>query len=171
MSMLCRSVALLAFLLCTSFPALSAEVQFGSLVLQWPDGFAPTSTKPPFQLTGPNGETVLVTTMRQRNEPPPPGDAAEQGKMAEVGEKFVSSQAEKVGTVVMPLERSKLPDGTLIYHIGSKTSSLFSTGFFVQYLLVSPVGRLAFITVEGKGDVATEHAKYLGPVGTARWLE
>ena len=169
--MLNRRMLSLAFLLCVAAPMQAADVQLGSLVLQWPDGFVPTSTKPPFALTGPSGEKVLVTVMRQRNEPAPPGNAAEQGKMAEVGERFVRGQAEKVGTVVLPLERSTLLDGTLLYHTGSRTSGLFSTGYFLQYLLVSPVGRLAFITVEGKGDASTEHPKYLGPIATARWLE
>lgn len=166
-----RAVVLLFLALFSSFPSIATEIQFGSLVLNWPEGFTSPSNKPPFQLIGPNGEVVLVTTMRQRKEPAAPGDSVEQAKMAEVGEKFIRRKAEEVGTVVRSTEHSKLTDGTLLYTIGSKTSSVFGAGFFLQYFLVSPVGRLAFITIEGKGDALAEQTKYLGAVSTARWLE
>ena len=160
--------ALLYALLCSSASAI--EVRFGSAQLDWPDGYKVTSTQSPFELTGPSGEKVLVTIMRPGKEPTPESAASEQERLAIGIEGHLRTQASKVGRVTLPLQRSPLPDGSLLLHIGSETSSLFFSGFFLQYIVVSPTGRLAYFTAEGKGAVDEQHGRFLPVVSTLRWV-
>jgi len=166
-----RTTATTAFLFalaCTA--AFAGEVRFGSAQLDWPDGYTVTSTKSPFELTGPSGEKVLVTVMRPGKELPAESAASEQEKLANGVEGHLRTQASKAGKVTLPLQRSPLPDGSLLLYIGSETSSLFSSGFFLQYLVVSPTGRLGFFTAEGKGAVEEQHGRFLPVISTVKWL-
>jgi hypothetical protein len=53
---------------------------------------------------------------------------------------------------------------------GSETSTLFSAGYFIRYLVVSPTGRLGFFTAEGKGSVDEHHSKFLPIFNKVTWL-
>ncbi|EGJ11839.1 hypothetical protein RBXJA2T_15992 [Rubrivivax benzoatilyticus JA2 = ATCC BAA-35] len=90
--------------------------------------------------------------------------------MVSFGRGFLRKQAERAGNLVVPSANETLSDGSILVYIGSETSGLFSSGYFLQYMLVSPSGRLAFITVEGKGNIGDDHARYLAVVGKATWL-
>jgi len=164
------SLLLAAALAGASIPAVSAEIRFGSLQVDWPEGFSAPSAAPPFELTGPAGEKVLVTVMRPGKEMDGDAAAVEQRKMALVGEEFLRRQSDKAGKTIVSLSRTILPNGSLLISTGAATTSLFSPGYFVQYLLVSPAGRLGFFTIEGKGDPAEIYAKFLPVVSTATWL-
>ncbi|WP_284620783.1 hypothetical protein [Aquabacterium humicola] len=148
----------------------AVEVRFGSLQLDWPEGFTPSSSKPPFEMNGPSGEKVLVTVMRSGKEVTAESAPAEQERMAQGGEGFLRKQGEKVGKVVIPLTRSSLPNGSLLMFTGSETAGLFSSGYFLQYMIVSPAGRLAFFTIEGKGSPEEQNARFLPVINTATWL-
>ncbi len=162
-------VALLLAVLATGV-ARANEIRVGSAQLTWPEGFRIAAAGPPVQLAGPNGEAVLVSVMRSNKEIPPEAAAAEQEKMAQMGIGILLKQAEKVGKVSLPLDRRTLADGSLIAYIGSDTGGLFAKGFFLQYLVVSNHGRLAFFTVEGKGNVAEKHLVFRPVFDTLSWL-
>lgn len=113
---------------------------------------------------------MLVTVMRPGKELSGESAAAEQEKMAVVGEDLLGKQGEKTGKVVIPLTRSSLPNGSLLIFTASETSSLFSSGYFLQYLIVSPAGRLGFFTIEGKGKPEEQNSRFLPVIQTTTWL-
>ncbi|MCC9598435.1 MULTISPECIES: hypothetical protein [unclassified Rubrivivax] len=155
-----------------AFPLICAAegVQLGSLQLDLPEGFSVRSAKQPFELAGPTGEKVLVTVMRSKADTSGEPNPDEQAKTVSFGSGFLRKQAERAGKLVLPSANETLTDGSILAYIGSETSGLFSSGYFLQYMLVSPSGRLAFITVEGKGNIDDYHARYLAVLGNATWL-
>ena len=166
-----RLAVLIATVALVLLPRLSCavEAQFGSLQLDWPEGFTVRSTKPPFELAGPNGEKVLITVMRSKTDTTGEARPDEQAKMVSVGAGFLDKQARAAGKIVVPASTDTLSDGSVLNLVGSETSSLFSSGYFLQYMLVSPSGRLAFVTVEGKGNVSEQHSKVLPVISKATW--
>ena len=144
------------------------ETRFGSLRVLWPQGFSLKSAQPPFELSGPAGAKVLVSVFRM-DQRAPDKPLPSQNDLSASGERMLQANAEKAGTLVLPLQRTFLPDGSVLLFAGSSTGSLLSTGYFLQYALVSPHSRLAYITVEGKGDVRVEHPKYLPAFQTVEW--
>jgi hypothetical protein len=154
-----------------SFSVQAEELAFGSLLLPWPDGFSVISERGPIELKGPDGAKMLVTVMRPRSEPPPAAAAAEQEKMAGGCDAILRPQAEKVGAVVVPFERLTLSSGTILCQAGSRKAGVFGDTYFLQYMFVSPTGRMGFVTVEGKGDVSVEHAKYADAIRSVHWKQ
>jgi hypothetical protein len=150
-----------------SVPALAAELLFGSMQMQWPDGYALTgAAKSPFELSGPGGSKVLISVMRRTNE----GVGPDQEELARTGEGFLRPQAEKAGKIVIPLDRATLPDGSLLLFIAAQKTGFFSSGCLLLYMVISPGGRLGFVTVEAKGDAAEEHGKVLPLFQSVKWL-
>jgi hypothetical protein len=167
-----RLRTVIAALALAAFPLIcgAEELRLGSLQLDLPEGFSVRSAKPPFELAGPTGEKVLVTIMRSKADTSGEPNPDEQAKTVSFGSGFLREQAERAGKLVVPPANETLSDGSILAYIGSETSGLFSSGYFLQYMLISPGGRLAFITVEGKGNIGDYHAKYLEVVGKAAWL-
>ncbi len=160
-------VAITSLLACTLGHA--EEMRINDLTMDWLDGYRLKSNGSPMSLTGPSGEAMLVTLMGGR-----PGLSEQERQAlrerARAGaENVLIAQAEKAGKVVLPLQRDTLPDGTTLSSVGVETSKFLAKGFFLEYLLVSPTGRMAFITVEGKGDVAEQHARVIPRFQTVSW--
>lgn len=147
--------------------AQAGEIRLGSLSLDWPAGYTVKSTQPPFELAGPQGAKVMVTVLRPG--PSATGSPEALAKLQATVERMLTDQARKAGKVIVPLTTQSLPDGTLLQSIGSETAGLFKTGYFLQYALLARSGPIAFLTFEGKGDAATEHAGLNGLFGSVRW--
>lgn len=162
-----RTIALLLFLLAVH--ASAAELRIGTLSLDWYDGFIQSTNSEPIRLNGPDGVVVLISAYRIK-------DNAETNAGASLVERHVAlaldhlpKLASKTGKVVLPLTRDDLPNGMILFSIATKTGSLFSHGFFLQYCLISPEARIALFTVEGNGDPLVEHERYRPLFNTAQW--
>jgi hypothetical protein len=150
--------------------ARGAEVQLGSMAMQWPDGFTHKAGSAPIRLVGTGGEEVLASIFRIGSEAQPWDKEIDFPKMLESGSQQISTQAQRVGKVVVPLQRKELPDGSTLLTAASETSSLFSKGYFLLYMVISPAGRVGFITVEGSKSVATqEHERFLPYFQSVSW--
>lgn len=147
--------------------AQAAEISLGSLTLDWPAGYKLKSSQAPFELAGPGGVKVMVTVMRLSG--PAQGGADAFTKLQGTTEKLLTGQALKAGKTVIPLTRDTLPDGTLLQFIGSEASGLFKSGYFLQYALLTQGGPIAFLTFEGNGDVAAQHASAKALFASLRW--
>ena len=161
-----RNAALAVALSVLTTSMLAEPVRFGSLSLEWPDGYSVKSTQVPFELAGPTGEKVLVTIMRFGKEASEPVDLE---KMSALNTKFLLGQAQKAGRIVVALSKEVLPDGSTLQFVGSETSRLFKTGYFLQYLVLSPTGRLGFLTFEGIGDAGKEHEAVKPVFQSVQW--
>jgi uncharacterized protein YtpQ (UPF0354 family) len=162
-----RIAMLLASLALTTSPVEAAEIRFGSLSLDWPAGYTVKSTQPPFELAGPQGAKVLVTVLRPG--PSATGSAEGLAKLNATIERMLVEQAQKAGKVVVPLSKETLLDGTVLQSVASESSGLFKSGYFLQYALLARSGPIAFVTFEGKGDAAAEHAGVKGLFNSVQW--
>lgn len=162
-----RLASLIASLAVFALQAQAAEIRFGSLSLDWPAGYTVKSTKPPFELAGPQGATVLVTVLRPG--PSATGSPEALAKLQATVERMLTEQARKAGKIVVPLATQTLPDGTQLLSVGSETSGLFKSGYLLQYALLARSGPLALLTFEGKGDAAAEHAGVKGLFASVQW--
>jgi uncharacterized protein YtpQ (UPF0354 family) len=142
-------------------------IRFGSLSVDWPAGYSVKSTRPPVELAGPGGVKVLVTVMRSRAADAGSPEAVT--KAQSMIEHLLDVEARKAGKVVVPQGRETLPDGTLLQYVGSEVSSLFRSGYFLQYGLVARSGQLALLTFEGNGDASAEHQRALALLHGAQW--
>lgn len=148
----------------------SADViEFGSLSLDWPSGTAVKSTRPPVELALPGGAKVLVTVMRIG--PRAGQQALDVEQLQASNEKILADVARRSGRVVIPLDRQALPDGSTLLSIGSETSTLFSTGYFLQYALLTRAGQLGYVSAEGRGDAQAPHALVGDVMRRARWSD
>jgi len=159
--------SIVAVLLCLA--AHAESVRFGSLSLEWPDGFTVKSTQVPFELSGPGGQTVLVTIMRLGKAANAEAEAVDVPKLLAMNERFLNAQAKKAGNVVVPMATETLPDGSTLQFTASTTGGLFRQGYFLQYIITSSSGRIGFLTFEGSGDPVAENQKARPIFQTARW--
>ena len=156
------SILLAGLALCTGLSH-AAEIQLGSLALDWPQGYTVKSTQPPFELAGPGGAKAMVTVLR------PGSKALSAEEIDEVGERMLTAQAQKAGRVVLPLGKEMLPDGTQLRYIGSEVSGLLRSGYLLQYMLVAPQGQIALVTFEGRGETLSQHESLRGLFRSVRW--
>jgi hypothetical protein len=162
-----RTLALLLFLLSASVSA--AEVRIGARSLDWFDGFTQSTNSEPVRLTGPDGVVVLVSAYRVKDEAVARGGVSDIERYVAFAQNQLPKLASKAGTVVVPLVRDDLLNGMILFSTAARTSSLFSSGFYLQYFLITPHGRVALFTVEGKGDALAEHERYRPLFNTAQW--
>ncbi|MCE2660879.1 MAG: hypothetical protein LW854_22005 [Rubrivivax sp.] len=156
-------------LLLSAVAVRAADIQLGSLRLAWPEGFTQRKQTPPFELAGPEGQKILVSVMRSKTDQTGEPNPEEQEKLTSFGESFMAKQAAQFGKVVAPLVRSRLAAGSVVAHVVSEDSGLFGKGYFVQFMVVAPSGRLAFFTIEGKGSALEQHARFLPIISSAEW--
>ena len=164
-----KPLLLLAALLLYCAASLAEPVRFGSLSLQWPEGFTVKSTQVPFELEGPNNQKVLVTIMRLGKAANPETEPVDLGKLQAMNERFLTAQAQKAGNIVVPLSKESLPDGSLLQFVASETGGVLRKGYFIQYIITSSSGRLGFITFEGIGDATSEHENVKPLFQSAVW--
>ena len=164
-------IATIILLLLNSVSYAEQTLKFGSLSLQWPDGWRSEESNGEQRLLGPNGEKVIVTVSSLR-----PAVAEDEAvKAIQSLHDFANSQmprlAEAVGgTVTRPLQRDAVDDVHVNYSTVSQKKGFFGQSYYLQYFLV---GRRSgvFLTLEGKGDAVPKADQFDKIVSTAYWHE
>ncbi|MBR7780419.1 hypothetical protein [Undibacterium rugosum] len=136
------------------------------LHLQLPPTWQFDGNKTPLEGYGPNGEKVLITIMRRKNESAPPA--------TEIAKGFAESQMKKLGekgnlSISRPLAQLPTPTGKIGFSVASEgTSPMGGNRYFVQYLLAGE-SALFYLTVEGRGDVAPMVEQFNSFIATQTW--
>ncbi|NDI84363.1 hypothetical protein [Undibacterium crateris] len=136
------------------------------LHLQLPPTWQFDGKKNPIEGYGPNGEKVLITIMRRKNESVP--------LFTEIAKGFAESQMKKLGekgnlSISRPLAQLPTPTGKIGFSVASEgTSPLGGNLYFIQYLLAGE-SALFYLTVEGRGDVAPIVEQFNSYIATHVW--
>ena len=146
----------------------AAQLQFGPITIEWLDGFSTRSGSGPIAMSGPHGEELLISTFRSATGVSPEEAARRAQRFAETQ---LPKSAARAGEIKIPLERVRLDSGTALLSIGSSKSYILTSNYFLQYMLVSPNGRIALFTIEGRGDVEKAHRMYRPLFESVRWSE
>lgn len=157
--------ALAALLLAT--PLAHAEhVSLGGLSVEWLDGAKVFPLESPVRIRDANGATTLITAHCYA-----PSDAATE-RFAD-NQRFAEAQLPQLaagqGTVTASLKREELSDGTVLYSTATRTSRLFKSGFYLQFMVLPKSSSIALFTIEGKGDVNRAYSEYRPLFDTVRW--
>lgn len=147
-----------------------APVQFGDLTMQWLDGYVQTPSRGPFLLTGPKGQEVSASVFSVGNWNSPSGREAEFRKLVAYGSNQLDLQARNAGTPVLPLGQEQLPDGSTFLFTGSEQRGQGPASYTLIYFLISPGGRVAYMTIAGKGSVPAEHERFRPLFQTIDWI-
>lgn len=155
-----------------SAPTPTVPMVIGDLTLEWPEGYSIVAQGDRNALIGPGDHRASATVWAVT---PPNGDAGLADALATltgVAQDRLPGLADSFGEVVVELREDTLPDGTRLYSTATRTpqpGAKIETGFYLQYMLVSPTARAALVTVEGSGDALEQHARFLGHLRTAAW--
>jgi hypothetical protein len=156
-------------LLALSLQANAAEWRFGTLTLEWLDGFTYQPQGNSQRFVGPNGEHVIVTVASLSREL----EGAELERTLRQHHTFAEKQlptlASAKGKVIAPLRESSVGESIELFSTGTNVSGVTSEYFYLQFLLISPRGNMALFTVEGPGDVSAQMARYRPLFDTAKW--
>lgn len=149
----------------------SERLKFGPLAMRWPHGYRVVRRADPVVLAGPGNEEVTISVYT-----PPAGaeraDAAPQEvrRVVERHAQLMQSAAENFGEVIVPVARKELPDGSTLLSAASQWRG-FSTSYLLQFHVVSRLGHIAYVTVEGRGRfAATRHDRLLPLFQSVQWL-
>ena len=167
-SILASTVIALAFVIGS---VQAAELDLGSLRMEWPDGYKELGGDSPIQLVGPDGTGVLITVWKVS----PEGDSSEAPNtrlaFSSIAESNLPKLAAAQGKVVVSLQQQSLPSGSVLYSTATKTGSRRTPEFYLQYMLVAPSTRAALFSIEGRGEAIAQHARFREYFDSAAWLD
>ena len=147
---------------------LQAELDLGSLRIDWPSGYKEVGRESPIRLVGPDGVNVLITVWNAKPEgADAPGDTST--VFSSIAESRLPELAATDGKVVVALQRQALPDGSILYSTATQTGAHRKPKFYLQYMLVAPSSSAALFTVEGRGDAAAQHLNFLERFYSVEW--
>jgi hypothetical protein len=149
---------------CLALAAQAAEVHFGHLAMQWPDGYSVVRPADPVLLRGPQQQEVAASVYLA------PADApGDQRSFAARSAHLVRSAAASHGRVVRTL-RSVLPDGSTLVAAASQRRGA-AGGYLLQFTVLSASGHVGFVTVQAQaGDAAGAFRRLLPAFQSVRWL-
>lgn len=142
------------------------------LHLELPVTWTFDGSKQPIEGRGPQGEKVLISTMRKRSgaasEPLPTAKETArhfvQGPMGELASKGGKA-------VIRPVSEFTVSEGRAGYSTASEKSSMFGgKSYFIQYLLAAP-GLVIYLTFEGNGEALPAMQRFDAFFNTQRWDE
>lgn len=150
-------------------PAAAEDWQFGNLKLRWLDGFRYMPQGEVERFLGPQGEGVVVSAAGFGAK-----TAQEREPLLARHRAFAETELPRLafmrGGLELPLARTTLADGSILYTTGTKVAlPKDEAGYFLQFLLIGKSGDMAFFTVEGKGVVAAQMARFRPLFDTVRW--
>lgn len=164
-----RSALLASMLLLTALPGLarSEELQFDGLRIDWLDGYRQVDSQGQVTATlfGKDGTGVLVSVFSPRAAAP---ELTSEGRMYHLAEIDLPKFAADQGKVVLPLARSVLDNGSVLYSTATKTDNDGRPGFYLQFMLIGG-GRAALFTVEGDGDALAQYPRFAALFDSASW--
>ncbi|HEY5636100.1 MAG TPA: hypothetical protein VIS77_04310 [Burkholderiales bacterium] len=150
-------------------PASAEDWQFGNLKLRWLDGFRYVPQGDVERFLGPQGEGVVVSAagFGAKTE-------AEREPLLARHRAFAETELPRLafvrGGLELPLARATLSDGSLLYSTGTALAlPKDEAGFFLQFLVIGRSGDMAFFTVEGKGAVAAQMARFRPLFDSVKW--
>lgn len=148
-----------------SAPFATERLAIGAFSLDWPADYSATVDGDRSVLVGPGDHRALATAWTVT---PPDGEAglpAALSALAGIARGRLPGLADSYGEVVVPLREDALPDGSRLFSTATRTTNpgaVAKTGFYVQYMRVSPTAHAVLVTVEGSGDALEQHARFLG---------
>ena len=151
---------------------LADELRLSGLRIHWLDGFTLASKRDalPMKLVGAAGEDVGISVMRRSTPYPREQGASALKRHEDFAQHPLVALATKRGELVLPLQRTVLADGEILYCTGTRTKrSLSVEGFYLQFFLISRPDVVALVTVEGKGNVESEMKRFRPLFDTVSW--
>jgi hypothetical protein len=143
----------------------AADWRFGTMSLQWLDGFERTPSADAARFVGPNGEVVLVTAMGLREG----GDAGKTAKhYLDFGEAELPKLSASKGKDVMQMRREELAEDITLFSTAA-IPKRDKRMFYLQFLAVSKTGRSALITIEGLGEPTEQLKRFRPLLDTIKW--
>lgn len=155
-----------------SAPSATGRLAIGAFSLDWPADYSATVDGDRSVLVGPGDHRALATAWTVT---PPDGEAglpAALSALTGIARDRLPDLADSYGEVVVPLREDALPDGSRLFSTATRTTNpgaVAKTGFYVQYMRVSPTARAVLVTVEGSGDALEQHARFLGYLRDGAW--
>ncbi|RAO74999.1 hypothetical protein [Dyella jiangningensis] len=154
-------------LISLSGSARSEEFEFSGLRIDWLDGYQRIDNQGQVTaaLSGEDGAGVLVSVFNPKagTTQLTPGN-----RMYQLAEIDLPKLAADQGKVVIPLKRSVLDNGSLLYSTATQTVNDGHAGYYLQFMLVSG-GRVALFTVEGDGDALGMYSRFAPLFKSASW--
>jgi len=150
-------------------PASAEDWQFGNLKLRWLDGFRYLPQGDVERFLGSQGEGVVVSAAGFGAK-----TDVERAPLLARHRAFAETELPRLafvrGGLELPLARATLPDGSLLYTTGTAVAlPKDEVGYFLQFLLIGTNGDMAFFTVEGKGVVAAQMARFRPLFDSVTW--
>ena len=141
--------------------------RFGSMSIEWFDGYQKTPNDTAARFVGPNGEIVLVTAAGLRAG----GDIEKVVKSyLAFGESELPQLSASKGRDVIQLRREDLAGSVTLFSTAA-VQKKDKHKFYLQFFAVSRLGRCALITVEGHGDPTDEMKRFRPLFDTISWRE
>jgi hypothetical protein len=164
---------LAAFLLAlfASSSALPAEEvwRFGPFSMPAIAGFAHKEGRSPAVYTNSSGSVALVTVHLLEGTPSLEDAARLVERATSVARSTFERAASRYGKPVAPFAESTLPSGDKLVSLPVETAESTGTGFLLQYGIISPMGNVAIITIEGRGSPAKVEANVRSAIQRARF--
>ena len=147
------------------------EVQLERLAMHWPEGYTIVWYQHSTHLIRADGQQAIVSTYG----PDADADAralpdAAHRKLVELGANHLEISATRFGTVLVPITRAELPDGSILLSAASEKTGARPRSYLLQFSVIGRAGRTAYITVEGKGVAKPEYQQLLPLFQTVRWI-
>jgi hypothetical protein len=147
------------------------EVQLERLAMHWPAGYTIVWTTDSTHLLRADGQQAIVSSYGPAPDADwPPLAAAAHRRLAELGAKQLEESAVRFGTVLAPLARAELPDGSILLSTASEKPGKPPRSYLLQFSVVGRAGSTAYITVEGEGAALPEYRRLLPLFQTVRWI-
>lgn len=160
---------LLHGLLLAAIPCRAEPVRFGPLTMEWYDGFERKPVRGPILLVGPEEEEVSVSIFRIGDVEAPSGRVEELNRLVAFGNRHLEQQALNTGKPALALLRESLPDGSTLLSTGSESSG--RDGYYLFYFLISPGGRIAYVTINGQGTTSIQNDRFRPLFQSVRWAD
>lgn len=150
-------------------PASAEQWSFGQFKMNAFDGYSYKEGETPAIFANTNGSLALISVHLLEGKPPPdrlPGLAA---NAVEDARTIFERAAAKFGEPLEAFSEQALPSGDLLVTLPVVTRGPKGSGFFLQYAVISRVGHLAIITVEGVGQATVVNAALFPAIRSARF--
>ncbi len=143
---------------------------YGQFSVEWPEHCSLVKGSDPDQYKCLSGDVVVIDVLALNKSPSAAETKRYVENVTEAAKRNFANAVKKFGAeVIAPQAEVFGTSSTLVSVAGTTASSVRPSAFIVQFALISSIGEMAFVTVEGAGDPTTAYRKYRAVIKSAKW--